>query len=343
MRYEEHCSSIFCHLTKMVPLGTAIYVYFILANYVGDGVTTETMCNFTLDGQYVSTFHHIPTTSTGYVFNALVFSRDGLSNTNHTLLISTSGINQHLFTNFDYANYTFDSSITSAIPSPTPSVTSQRSPLPISTQSTGSNTFTPVITVVGGVIAGIVVVLFALLAFLCFRQRKRAKFHSTRVRVSANESFYAGLSPLQALRPGTVISRWSESYTNVNPLDYSEAPPLPPPYIYDTSSESTCSDTVQSRRQAEINETIRSLTLEMERLAGVERSLKEQSTSLPSSFSLHRSLGETGSLTSLQEQMNATRGQIKYLKTQLRSSDWAQGSLDDRPPPTYSTIIIPRE
>ncbi|KAG6849529.1 hypothetical protein H0H93_007685 [Arthromyces matolae] len=72
--------------------GTAVEVYFILANYVGDGVTTETMCNFTLDGQYISTFHHVPTTSTDYDFNSLVFSKDGLSNTEHTLLISTSGL-----------------------------------------------------------------------------------------------------------------------------------------------------------------------------------------------------------------------------------------------------------
>ncbi|KAG6849531.1 hypothetical protein H0H93_007687 [Arthromyces matolae] len=116
--------------------GTAVYVYFILANYVGGGITTETMCNFTLDGQYVSTFHHLPTQSTDYEFNALVFSQDGLSNGKHTLLISTSGINRHLFTSFDYAQYTFDDSITSAIQPTASSVASQGSRTVTSTQST---------------------------------------------------------------------------------------------------------------------------------------------------------------------------------------------------------------
>ncbi|KAH0579450.1 hypothetical protein H2248_002311 [Termitomyces sp. 'cryptogamus'] len=103
-------------------LGSAIYVYFILPNFVSTGTTTETLCNFTLDGDSVSTFRHIPSTSHDYIFNALVFSKENLpGNNSHTLLISTSGLDRDVFTSFDYAIYQFDDGIdiTTSQPSPT--------------------------------------------------------------------------------------------------------------------------------------------------------------------------------------------------------------------------------
>lgn len=89
-----------------VPLGTAIYVYFILANTIAD-TTTLTECNFTLDGLPAGSFTHTPTTSTKLQYNALVFSQTGLTNANHTFMISTAGLDHEAFVNFDYAQYTY--------------------------------------------------------------------------------------------------------------------------------------------------------------------------------------------------------------------------------------------
>ncbi|KAF5386633.1 hypothetical protein D9615_001527 [Tricholomella constricta] len=89
--------------------GIAIYVFFIIPDYIEDHITTETACNFTLDGQLVRTFSHVPTSDTiGFLYNVPVFSQTGLPNVDHTLLISTSGVDRHIFVSFDYAIYTFD-------------------------------------------------------------------------------------------------------------------------------------------------------------------------------------------------------------------------------------------
>ncbi|KAG6888114.1 hypothetical protein C0995_010622 [Termitomyces sp. Mi166 len=103
--------------------GTAIYVYFILANFVGNGITTETLCNFTLDDEFITQYHHIPTSSKEYNFNSLVFSKDGLLNKSHTLLISTSGLSRDVFTSFDYAIYQFDDGLESTTSQPSPTTT----------------------------------------------------------------------------------------------------------------------------------------------------------------------------------------------------------------------------
>ena len=88
-------------------LGTAIYVFFILANDEGDGITTLTESNFTIDGGRPTLFRHVPDLSTTDVlFNQLVFSQTKLTNTKHRLVISTSGVNEDVFVSFDSAIYT---------------------------------------------------------------------------------------------------------------------------------------------------------------------------------------------------------------------------------------------
>ncbi|KAG6812414.1 hypothetical protein H0H92_002990 [Tricholoma furcatifolium] len=91
--------------------GTAIYVFFILANYVAEGITTETACDFVLDGTTVSSMDHTPSTSTALEYNSLVFSQTNLANAAHTLEIVTSGYNRDIFVNFDYAIYTLNSDL----------------------------------------------------------------------------------------------------------------------------------------------------------------------------------------------------------------------------------------
>ncbi|KAF5386746.1 hypothetical protein D9615_001536 [Tricholomella constricta] len=125
--------------------GTAVYVFFILANFVADHITTETLCDFTLDGTSPVRFHHVPSTSKEYQFHSLVYKKENLPNIDHTLLISTSGVDRHVFTSFDYAQYTFDDTPIPVPPPPpvttTPSITSitsttSRSDISSSTSST---------------------------------------------------------------------------------------------------------------------------------------------------------------------------------------------------------------
>ncbi|KAJ7139704.1 hypothetical protein C8R44DRAFT_310507 [Mycena epipterygia] len=87
--------------------GIAIYVYFILANNEGDGITTTSKANFSIDRSQQGTFTHTPASSTDLQYNALVFTQTGLSNTTHSLLISTEGTDD-IYVNFDYAIYTHD-------------------------------------------------------------------------------------------------------------------------------------------------------------------------------------------------------------------------------------------
>lgn len=91
-------------------LGTAIYVFFILANNPGpqhQATSTTTAVNITLDDQPPQLFEHIPdVTRDDIEYNQLGFSQTGLDNTNHTLVISVSGLTEQIWVNFDYAIYT---------------------------------------------------------------------------------------------------------------------------------------------------------------------------------------------------------------------------------------------
>ncbi|KAF9457719.1 hypothetical protein BDZ94DRAFT_1175025 [Collybia nuda] len=87
--------------------GTAIYVYFIIANTIQDGgVITLTECNFTLDGQHEGFYRHVRDNTPEMEYNVLVFSQTNLSNTEHALVVSAGGVNYQVFVNFDYAIYT---------------------------------------------------------------------------------------------------------------------------------------------------------------------------------------------------------------------------------------------
>lgn len=88
-------------------IGTAIYVFFVLANNEGDGITTLTTANFSVDGGTPTLFQHAPDlTTTTIQYNQLVFSQTNLPNASHTLDITTSGVNENVYVNFDYAIYT---------------------------------------------------------------------------------------------------------------------------------------------------------------------------------------------------------------------------------------------
>ncbi|KAF5330548.1 hypothetical protein D9619_005238 [Psilocybe cf. subviscida] len=92
--------------------GTAIYVFFILANSAPPGITTLTAVNFTLDEQPPVSKLHAPSVLTSdFEFNAMLWSQTGLPATQHTLVVSTSGVDNDVYVNFDYAIYTHDDEV----------------------------------------------------------------------------------------------------------------------------------------------------------------------------------------------------------------------------------------
>lgn len=157
--------------------GTAIYVFFILANNVAPGITTVTECNFTLDGILHGKFVHQPNeTNFDLQYNQMVFSSENLLNINHTLVISTSGVDHDVFINFDYANYTVPDetpviTFTSSIAGATTAMAPQSSATSPSSRVTRSSS-----GVIAGIVVGIVVLLIITVAgFIYWRRQRRRR------------------------------------------------------------------------------------------------------------------------------------------------------------------------
>ncbi|THV03987.1 hypothetical protein K435DRAFT_714971 [Dendrothele bispora CBS 962.96] len=155
--------------------GTAVYIFFILANDQGPGITTLTECNFTLDGVVVGHFVHQPTTSLDLEYNATVFSQTGLPNKDHAFQISTTGVEDSVFVNFDYAIYTFENDSTLSTSTSASSENSGTSdPSPLASSSASSKQTTSTGAIVGGVVSGIVLSAM-LVALLFWRRRQRSQ------------------------------------------------------------------------------------------------------------------------------------------------------------------------
>ncbi|KAF7298894.1 hypothetical protein MIND_00837400 [Mycena indigotica] len=87
--------------------GTAVYVFFILANFQDEGITTTTKASFSVDGVQRGTFDHVPSDSFELQYDQLVFAETGLANTPHRLVVWTVA-DTDIYVNFDYALYTFE-------------------------------------------------------------------------------------------------------------------------------------------------------------------------------------------------------------------------------------------
>lgn len=74
---------------------------------MGNGITTQTVANFTLDGAQPQLYTHQPDLNTKDLnYGQLVYSQQNLGNAQHTLVISASGVQVESYINFDYAIYT---------------------------------------------------------------------------------------------------------------------------------------------------------------------------------------------------------------------------------------------
>ncbi|KAI0717143.1 hypothetical protein C8Q76DRAFT_616887, partial [Earliella scabrosa] len=94
------------HTLTVEFVGTAVYVYNVLANTVygySNDKPPPTILSIFLDNQPVGQFRHTPTDTTAFQFNELVYSTHGLSDTTHTLKLQAFNWSLVLF---DYIVYT---------------------------------------------------------------------------------------------------------------------------------------------------------------------------------------------------------------------------------------------
>jgi hypothetical protein len=110
IRVHKNCIQVL--INAFYNVGTALYVFFILANTVPHVFTTaatQTTCSFTLDRTPAGSFTHTPSDSLEFEYKALAFSKQGLENHNHKLIITVADaerLGRRLFLSFDYAIYT---------------------------------------------------------------------------------------------------------------------------------------------------------------------------------------------------------------------------------------------
>ncbi|TFK22991.1 hypothetical protein FA15DRAFT_595123 [Coprinopsis marcescibilis] len=83
--------------------GTAIYVFFILANRGSPGTILDTMCDISLDNNSPTRYLHVPNPSAAdqFLYDQLVYENSNLENSAHTLNITSHGSDRS-YINFDY-------------------------------------------------------------------------------------------------------------------------------------------------------------------------------------------------------------------------------------------------
>ncbi|RDX46757.1 hypothetical protein OH76DRAFT_816354 [Lentinus brumalis] len=101
--------------------GTAVYVVNVLANAVSGTPTTSSL-QFILDGAEDGTFLHTPSDSPDPMFNVVVYARDGLDNTEHTLKMQAADTPDSVIL-FDCILYTVPDQSGSTDPAPITTIT----------------------------------------------------------------------------------------------------------------------------------------------------------------------------------------------------------------------------
>lgn len=158
--------------------GTAVYVYFIVPNFVKK---TKTFVNlsFSIDGTFYNQYQHIPDTTSTVLYHTLVFHTTNLVNAGHNVEIRASGSNVSILL-FDNIIYTVEEA--DEISSPLASVSATA--LPTSTNSPNSSPSTPSTgpgearesrssPLIAGSVVGGVIVLSLLLVFYCYVRKRR--------------------------------------------------------------------------------------------------------------------------------------------------------------------------
>lgn len=345
--------------------GTAIYVFFTLVNYQGDGITVLTSANFSVDGEPPTTFTYTPNmTSNAVLYKSLVFSQTGLPNTLHKLNISTTG-NISMYLNFDYAIYTADddtvlvsSSTTSVSTSTTFLTQNSQTGSSVRKSTTANGARTLVGAIVGGIAGGIAIFVFVIFLLSYWHRRRNPdglqKDGGNGDPASLIRSFNIGRGPpaVSAPRIAQFRSEIRSKTPIVTPqLSNSGQGGAEPSQRYGSHGKLNTTDVVSNgmlrrghdnsrpntreltreevrhERQEELDYRLRMVQREMEQVTESTLASRRQQTL--------RHTGEEGLLVSdMRREIMLMTEQISLLRAQQRSA-WALGLSDD-PPPGYT-------
>lgn len=160
--------------------GTAVYVYFIVPNFVPRTATYVNL-SFLIDNVLYNQYEHVPDpNSTTIMYNTLVFHTTDLVNTNHNIEVRASGSNESVLL-FDNMIYTVDEADQISAPlgsgSSTALPTSTNSPTPsppntLPGTAPKSPSSPPVSAIAGGVAGGITVLSLLLVLYCRLRKRR---------------------------------------------------------------------------------------------------------------------------------------------------------------------------
>jgi len=155
--------------------GTAVYLFSVVPNTI-PFATTLVNLQFTLDGNPIGTYTHVPDSSSDILYSVPVLSSENLNNTPHTLVAETSSNSLFIF---DFAMYTFDdspiasSTTATKTAATTPIGSSQTSSIPVPTQSIASRAHIPLVAIVAGTVSGVIAITLSLITILCWKRMRR--------------------------------------------------------------------------------------------------------------------------------------------------------------------------
>ncbi|KAE9396740.1 hypothetical protein BT96DRAFT_884472 [Gymnopus androsaceus JB14] len=285
--------------------GTALYIFFILANDPANGITASTAANFTIDGALSGTFSHSPNSSApDFQFNqsALAFSTTDLENGAHQMIISTSGLSENVWVNFDFALYTFQEEAETN-PSASESSTSftSSSSTPSSSSDVGIGTASlHTGAIVGGFFAGLLVAFGTLISVIFFCRRRQRRMHELGNGASVN--------PYIVQRSTVPTTSISKNHTDL-------------------------AGTGQSQSQIRYNKSSRRRPGAMNNIQADNPNRSVIPTFPSQNITIIRAPDDEVGMAQIREQIRAMSEQIAFLQSHQRSS-WAQG-ISDEPPPGY--------
>ena len=204
-------------------IGTAVYVFNIIANNAGSGVTTATNLTFYIDNQLVNSFTHTSDGTANLIYRDCTFANSSLSNEEHFLRIVNGGGPEATLILFDYIIYTTEDDTTTTGTASSTTLSSRSittsSVVDASTNSTtaavqpttSESSPTPIGAIVGGVVGGVGGLVVLSLAALCCIRRRNAR---------QPEDLANKIEPFVGARPGA-------SQAHPQPRRFSRPPALP--------------------------------------------------------------------------------------------------------------------
>ncbi|KAN0076719.1 hypothetical protein V8E55_010574 [Tylopilus felleus] len=149
--------------------GSALYIFFIIANNLNNSYIAFTSVQFELDEVLVSTYTHTPSTSTDYQYNVLVYANSSMTPGQHTMVVVPAvNTGNRVLVLFDYLIYTMDTSSSLSTSSSTQAFTSAVT----ATSVTGTSPASNIGAIVGGTVGGVTALVLAIASLLCYRSKR---------------------------------------------------------------------------------------------------------------------------------------------------------------------------